>query len=74
MKVPFLDLRVSYLKLKDELDEACLRVMDSGWYILGGEVTSFEAAYAGYCEAQHCVGVGECTFYRAESHGRWPGR
>ncbi|MBL4680799.1 MAG: DegT/DnrJ/EryC1/StrS family aminotransferase [Pseudomonadales bacterium] len=56
--VPFLDLRASYLELKDELDEACLRVMDSGWYIFGEEVDSFESAYADFCEARHCVGVG----------------
>ena len=58
VKVPFLDLRAAYIELKDELDEACLRVLDSGWYIFGEEVVAFESAYAEYCEAQHCVGVG----------------
>ena len=32
--------------------------MDSGWYILGGEVESFEREFAGYVGAKHCVGVG----------------
>ena len=58
VKVPFQDLRAPYLELKDELDEAYQRFMDSGWYVLGGEVQSFEQEYAAYCEAQHCVGVG----------------
>jgi dTDP-4-amino-4,6-dideoxygalactose transaminase len=58
IKIPFLDLRASYLELKDELDRACLRVMDSGWYIFGEEVTSFELEYASFCGAQHCIGVG----------------
>ena len=56
--VPFLDLRASYLELKDELDEACLRVMDSGWYIFGEELDSFESAYADFCEAKYGVGLG----------------
>ncbi len=57
MKVPFLDLKAGYLELKDELDEAYHRVMDSGWYILGEEVEAFESEFAEYCEAKHCIGV-----------------
>jgi dTDP-4-amino-4,6-dideoxygalactose transaminase len=58
MKVPFSDLRADYLALKPELDEAFHRVMDSGWYILGHEVETFERAYADYCGVRYCVGVG----------------
>jgi dTDP-4-amino-4,6-dideoxygalactose transaminase len=58
VKVPFLDLKAPYLELKEELDAAYLRVMASGWYILGQEVRAFEEEFAAYCEAQHCVGVG----------------
>lgn len=57
MEVPFLDLRAPYLELKTELDEAVGRVLASGWYVLGPEVEAFEFEFAGYCEAQHCVGV-----------------
>lgn len=57
MKVPFLDLKAAYLELKNELDEAHRRVMDSGWYILGAEVEAFEREFADYCGAKHCVGV-----------------
>jgi dTDP-4-amino-4,6-dideoxygalactose transaminase len=32
--------------------------MDSGWYLLGDELESFEQEYAAYCGAKHCVGVG----------------
>src|SRR5262245_57649055 len=56
--VPFLDLRETYLEIKDELDAAYQRVMNSGWYILGEEVTAFEKEFAEYCGARHCVGVG----------------
>ena len=58
MTIPFLDLRAPYLELKEELDAAYHRVMESGWYILGCEVEAFEEEFASYCEAGHCIGVG----------------
>lgn len=57
MTVPFLDLRAAYLEQKDELDAAVRHVLDSGWYVLGPEVTAFEEEFAAYCGASHCVGV-----------------
>jgi dTDP-4-amino-4,6-dideoxygalactose transaminase len=33
-------------------------VLASGWYILGKEVQVFETNFADYCNAKHCVGVG----------------
>ena len=57
MIVPFLDLRSAYHELQSEIGGAIARVCDSGWYIGGEEVLSFEHAYANYCEANHCVGV-----------------
>jgi dTDP-4-amino-4,6-dideoxygalactose transaminase len=58
MKVPFIDLKASYLELKNELDAAYRRVMESGCYILGNEVESFEKEFAAYCSTKYCVGVG----------------
>ena len=58
MRIPFLELKLTYLELKDELDAAWHRVMDSGRYLFGGELESFEQEYAAYCGAKHCVGVG----------------
>ena len=57
-EVAFLDLRATYLEIKDELDAAYQRVMSSGWYILGEEVSSFEKEFAQYCGTRHCIGVG----------------
>lgn len=57
-KIPFLDLKAPYVELKDELDAAYRRVMDSGWYILGAEVEAFESEFADYCGVKHCIGVG----------------
>lgn len=58
MKIPFLDLKAGYIELKQELDEAYHRVMDSGWYILEKEVESFEGEFAAYCGVKYCIGVG----------------
>ena len=58
MNVPFLELKPTYLELKEEIDAAYHRVMDSGWYLLGREVEEFESEYAAYCEAKYCVAVG----------------
>lgn len=57
MSVPFLDLKSPYLELKDELDAAYRRVMESGWYVLGNEVEAFEDEFACYCDTKHCIGV-----------------
>lgn len=55
--IPFLDLGAAYRELKTDIDAAVQRVLDSGWYILGPEVEAFEAEWADYCGAAHCVGV-----------------
>ena len=57
MNVPFLELKPTYLELKDEFDAAYHRVMDSGWYLLGKELEAFESEFAAYCETKHCIGV-----------------
>ncbi len=58
MQVPFLDLGAAYRELQAEIDQAIARLLASGWYILGPEVEAFESEYADYCEASHCIGVG----------------
>jgi dTDP-4-amino-4,6-dideoxygalactose transaminase len=56
--IPFLDIRESYHELKDELLATFEKVMESGWYILGEEVSKFEEEFATYCGVNHCIGVG----------------
>lgn len=58
VEVPFLELGETYLEIKDELDAAYQRVMNSSWYILGEEVKEFEKEFAAYCGTKYCVGVG----------------
>lgn len=57
MTVPFLDLRAAYQELRAELDAAILAAVQSGWYIGGHQVESFERDFAAYTGARHCVGV-----------------
>ena len=54
---PFLDLKKVNEQYQAELKEACSRVIDSGWYVLGNEVAEFEKEFAAYCETEHCLGV-----------------
>ena len=54
---PFLDLQSINAQYRAELIEACTRVIDSGWYIGGNELTQFEQEFATYCGAAHCIGV-----------------
>jgi dTDP-4-amino-4,6-dideoxygalactose transaminase len=55
--VPFLDLAAPYQELRREMDAAISRVLTSGWYLLGAELTAFEEAYARYIDVPHAVGV-----------------
>ena len=50
-----------YLALREEIDAAVQRVLNSGWYILGDEVAAFEAEFAAYLGIEHAIGVGSGT-------------
>lgn len=56
MKIPFLDLKEINKPYFSAL-ESVSTVIQSGWYIMGQEVESFENAYATYCESDYCIGV-----------------
>ncbi|MBW5408391.1 DegT/DnrJ/EryC1/StrS family aminotransferase [Morganella morganii] len=55
--INFLDLKSINSQYEDELKAACNRVIDSGWYIAGNELTNFENNFANYCETKYCLGV-----------------
>ena len=57
-RIPFLDVAAAYAELQDELDAATRRVMVSGQFILGPEVTAFEEEFAAFCETRRAIGVG----------------
>ncbi|MCF2506406.1 DegT/DnrJ/EryC1/StrS family aminotransferase [Dyadobacter sp. CY107] len=55
--IPFLDLNEVNAPYLQAIEDASIRVIRSGWYILGNELKSFENAFATYCDVAHCVGV-----------------
>tara|TARA_R110002050_G_scaffold167701_2_gene298643 strand:- start:15518 stop:16621 length:1104 start_codon:yes stop_codon:yes gene_type:complete len=55
--IPFLDLKAINNQYADELKEACSRVIDSGWYIMGNELHAFEQEFADFCGAKYSIGV-----------------
>lgn len=55
--INFLDLKSLNARYQQELKDACGRVIDSGWYIMGNELTEFEREFAGYCGTKYAIGV-----------------
>jgi len=55
--IPFLDLQPAYRACQAAIDEALLRVARSGWFLLGKELSAFEAAYAASVGSLGCAGV-----------------
>lgn len=61
MTVPFLDLKIQYRSIKNEVDAAIQRVIDDAAFILGKSVSDFEAAFAKAHDVKHCIGVSSGT-------------
>lgn len=55
--ISFLDLQKINAQYREELIEACTKVIDSGWYIHGNECKEFEREFAEYCGTKHAIGV-----------------
>jgi dTDP-4-amino-4,6-dideoxygalactose transaminase len=61
MKVPFVDLKIQYNLLKNEIDSAIRSVIDRTAFIKGEEVQEFEERFAERYGVKHCIGVGSGT-------------
>ncbi len=61
MDVKFSVLKRQYDIYKDEYEDAALRALQSGWYILGKEMESFEAEFAAFLGVKHCIAVNSGT-------------
>ncbi|MGK3196942.1 DegT/DnrJ/EryC1/StrS family aminotransferase [Enterobacter ludwigii] len=55
--VEFLNLKKINGQYSDKIQQACSRVIDSGWYIMGEEVKSFEKEFSNYCGTKFSIGV-----------------
>lgn len=59
--IPFVDLKTQYLSIKDEIDTAVLKVLDSTQFILGSEVAALEAEFANYSQASFGIALNTGT-------------
>jgi hypothetical protein len=55
--IKFLDLQKINAQYADELKQATAEVIDSGWYLLGERVKSFEQNLAKYIGVKNAIGV-----------------
>lgn len=56
--IPFLDLQAINHRFENAFQEQFQQFLDTGYYILGKNVETFESSFASYCGAKHCIGVG----------------
>jgi dTDP-4-amino-4,6-dideoxygalactose transaminase len=59
--IPALDLKAQYRSIKEEIDAAVIRSLESGNYILGPEVAAFEEEFAAYCRSSYAIGLNTGT-------------
>lgn len=59
--IPFVDLQAQYRRIKSEIDESVLSVLESAQFILGPAVAAFERDFASFCHTSDCVGVNSGT-------------
>ena len=61
MNVPFLDLKVQYRQIENEVLPMVTEAMQNGAFIGGPQVAGFEEEFAAFCDSRYCVGVGSGT-------------
>jgi dTDP-4-amino-4,6-dideoxygalactose transaminase len=61
LNIPFGDLKVHYQSIKPSIDQAVARVLESGHYILGKELQTFEQNFADYLGSKYVVGCASGT-------------
>jgi dTDP-4-amino-4,6-dideoxygalactose transaminase len=61
MKVPFIDLKAQYDSIREEIQNALNKVLESTAFSGGPFVAQFEKEFAAYCGCKHAVGVGSGT-------------
>lgn len=59
--IPSANPGANYLAYKTEIDAAVMKVLESGWYVMGEGVEQFEKEFALYLGAKHCISTGTGT-------------
>lgn len=57
MRVPLVDLKIQYERIKDEVHAAWKDILDNSEFVMGPAVSAFETEFAEYCGVSHCIGV-----------------
>jgi dTDP-4-amino-4,6-dideoxygalactose transaminase len=61
MTIQLVDLKKQYESIKTEIDSVISEVLAKTAFIGGSYVREFEEAFASFCGARHCIGVGNGT-------------
>ncbi len=61
LKVPFVDLSAQLEPIREQVEEAIARVLDTSQFVLGPDMRAFEQEFAAYCGVEHAVGVDNGT-------------
>ncbi len=61
MKVPLLDLKKQFVKIRDEVSIATEEIFNSQHFILGSKVEELEQKIAEYCHCQYALGMSSGT-------------
>ncbi len=59
--IPLVDLQAQHQQIAEQVQDGFARVCASSSFILGREVTAFEAAFASFVGVRHCIGVANGT-------------
>lgn len=61
MKIPFVDLKIQYYGIKEEIDKAIQSVIEESAFVRGRYVKEFEESFAAKYGIKHCVSVANGT-------------
>ena len=56
--IPFIDIHAINSRFDKSFKNQFQDFLDSGYYVLGNQVSALESRFADYCETQYCIGVG----------------
>lgn len=61
MNVPFLDLKVQYKQIEQDILPMMSKAMANGAFVGGPQVSDFETEFAKFCDSKYCVGLNSGT-------------
>jgi dTDP-4-amino-4,6-dideoxygalactose transaminase len=61
MKIPFVDLKMQYNSIREEIQEAFNNVVENSAFIGGSFLEKFESEFSEFCGTKYCIGVGNGT-------------